>query len=95
MMRRIFLHVPLGPGNVLRNADCLLFNNRPVDNPNAGPVPDKNYDLPMHITLEIHLRFFTIGRRRQCKQAKYAWTHSLGNRADCATPSGGIASFTR
>jgi hypothetical protein len=234
MMRRIFLHVPLGPGNVLRNADCLLFNKRPVENPNAGPVPrlqafrtiirpiqvhadwlffrDKmaapqrglvvvavfrfafrqfhlfvwhfpvgnqtqqmrdaiescsflvigangvpgrvlgircfehavacagvsyqrrkdsksmglsfhcrsgslsaethhvfhagtvvpasveNYDLPcggkiLHITLQIHPRFFTIGRRRQCNQTKYARTHSLGNRTDCAALSGGIASF--
>jgi len=25
MIRRIFLHVPLGPGNVFRNADCLLL----------------------------------------------------------------------
>jgi hypothetical protein len=48
------------------------------------PASVESYDLPcsgkiLHITLEIHLRFFTIGRRRQCNQAKYARTHSLGN----------------
>src|SRR5258708_2006079 len=62
------------------------------------PTSIENYYLPgrgemRHITLDVHLRFFAVGRRRQRNQTKNPWTHPLGDRANGATLSSGIASF--
>ena len=70
-----------------------VFNARPV-----VPAPVENDDFAgggktLDVALDIHLRFFTIGRRRQRHKPKDARAHSLSYGFDRAALAGGVAAF--
>ncbi len=79
----------------------LLFSAEAHDALDAGPVVPAAVEEDhlaagrkvLHVTLEIPLRRFPVGRRRQCRDARDARAQTLGDALDAASLAGGVAAF--
>ena len=79
----------------------LVGGAKPHDVFDAGavvPAAIEDDDLPgrrkaLDVALNVYLRLFTVGRRRQRNDAKHARAHALCNRFDGSPLAGAIAPF--
>src|SRR6202162_4709925 len=82
-----FDHRPLPLRAHLEKTRDLLRRAEPHDALHTGPVVPTAMENPrlacrrhmLYVTLDVHLRFFSFGRRRQCHNSKYPGTDSFRN----------------